>query len=156
MHATLEKASRERKSNSNEVWLNLPNGAQIEQGLAYPPLYLPHSRKLFQVKTFMNFTVLLPSAKVLSANFLCGGTGRVCGWQSVKVLFTKCFTLTDPQKFSLTKVSGCSIGEVTVDVTPPTCHAHVPLELEILAKTTLQCWSLPWLLAMVPNPQKHS
>ena len=40
---------------------------------------IPYSRKLSRVKTFPNFAVLPPSAKVLSANFCAWGLGERVG-----------------------------------------------------------------------------
>ena len=51
--------------------------------------HIPYSRKLSRVKTFANFAVSRPSAKVLSANFCVGGLVAVCNRQSAKVLLVK-------------------------------------------------------------------
>ena len=91
------------------------------------------------LETFANFTVLLPSAKVLFANFCSGyrkacgqqptkglfATGKSYGWQSMKVLFAKWSTSTNPKVFTHERFR----------LTTPTYHTHGPLGMQILART---------------------
>ena len=70
---------------------------------------IPHSQKLLLVKTFVNFAVLLPSAKALSVNFTCVdwlGPAHIITCVAVIGNLQK-VSFTNLQKFSPMKVSGC-------------------------------------------------
>ena len=66
---------------------------------------VPYSGKLSREKTFMNFEVREPSAKVFSTKFWGMPHPLMFGFkQSVKVFSVKFSLPTDPQKFSPSKV----------------------------------------------------
>ena len=79
------------------------NGTQIEQGLSGTLLFLPHSWKPSRISRYCR----LPRIFVWGTRKRVGGnpkkffaTGKACGRQSTKLLFTKCSILTNWESFA--------------------------------------------------------
>ena len=64
-------------------------------------------------ENFGEFRGIAAFCESFFANF-CAGDRRVCGRQCAKVLFAKCATLTNSQKFPPAKVFGYTLSEICV------------------------------------------